>query len=36
MKLPIVIIGTTPIGLVAAAHLVEQKQAFILLEAGMK
>ncbi|AVK84826.1 flavoprotein [Lysinibacillus sp. B2A1] len=33
-KLPIVIIGAGPIGLAAAAHLVEQKQAFILLEAG--
>ncbi len=32
--LPIVIIGAGPIGLAAAAHLVEQKQAFILLEAG--
>lgn len=33
-NLPIVIIGAGPIGLAAAAHLVEQKQAFILLEAG--
>ncbi|MFJ7666623.1 NAD(P)-binding domain-containing protein [Lysinibacillus sp. NPDC097195] len=33
-QLPIVIIGAGPIGLAAAAHLVEQKQAFILLEAG--
>ncbi|MEC1177162.1 NAD(P)-binding domain-containing protein [Metasolibacillus meyeri] len=32
--LPIVIIGAGPIGLATAAHLVEQKQAFILLEAG--
>ncbi|MGE7689847.1 NAD(P)-binding domain-containing protein [Lysinibacillus sp. NPDC097214] len=34
LNLPIVIIGAGPIGLAAAAHLVEQKQAFILLEAG--
>lgn len=33
-NLPIVIIGAGPIGLAAAAHLVEQKQAYILLEAG--
>ncbi|WP_025115253.1 NAD(P)-binding domain-containing protein [Lysinibacillus fusiformis] len=33
-NLPIVIIGAGPIGLAAAAHLVEHKQAFILLEAG--
>ncbi|MFA1737827.1 NAD(P)-binding domain-containing protein [Lysinibacillus fusiformis] len=33
-NLPIVIIGAGPIGLAAAAHIVEQKQAFILLEAG--
>ncbi|ODV57729.1 NAD(P)-binding domain-containing protein [Lysinibacillus fusiformis] len=33
-NLPIVIIGAGPIGLASAAHLVEQKQAFILLEAG--
>jgi len=33
-KLPIVIIVVGPIGLAAAAHLVEQKHAFILLEAG--
>ena len=33
-NLPIVIIGAGPIGLAAAAHLVEQKQSFILLEAG--
>lgn len=33
-NLPIAIIGAGPIGLAAAAHLVEQKQAFILLEAG--
>jgi thioredoxin reductase len=33
-NLPIVVIGAGPIGLAAAAHLVEQKQAFILLEAG--
>ncbi|MGY4795854.1 NAD(P)-binding domain-containing protein [Lysinibacillus fusiformis] len=32
--LPIAIIGAGPIGLAAAAHLVEQKQAFFLLEAG--
>ena len=32
--LPIVIIGAGPIGLAAAAHLVQQKQSFILLEAG--
>ena len=32
--LPIAIIGAGPIGLAAAAHLVEQKQAFLLLEAG--
>lgn len=35
-KLPIVIIGAGPIGLAAAAHLAEQKQAFILLEAGQE
>jgi len=33
-NLPIVIIGAGPIGLASAAHLVEQEQAFILLEAG--
>ena len=33
-NLPIAIIGAGPIGLAAAAHLVEHKQAFILLEAG--
>ena len=33
-NLPIVIIGAGPIGLAAAAHLVEKKQAFILLETG--
>lgn len=33
-ELPIVIIGAGPIGLAAAAHLVEQNQSFILLEAG--
>ncbi|WP_445480781.1 NAD(P)-binding domain-containing protein [Lysinibacillus irui] len=33
-NLPIVVIGAGPIGLSAAAHLVEQKEAFILLEAG--
>lgn len=33
-NLPTVIIGAGPIGLAAAAHLVEQKQSFILLEAG--
>lgn len=33
-NLPIVIIGAGPIGLAAAAHLVEQNQTFILLEAG--
>lgn len=33
-NLPIVIMGAGPIGLAAAAHLVEHKQAFILLEAG--
>ncbi|QPQ30804.1 NAD(P)-binding domain-containing protein [Lysinibacillus sp. JNUCC 51] len=32
--LPIVIIGAGPIGLAAAAHLVEKNQSFILLEAG--
>ncbi|MGN4125262.1 FAD-dependent oxidoreductase [Lysinibacillus sphaericus] len=31
---PIVIIGAGPIGLAAAAHLVERNQSFILLEAG--
>ncbi|MFJ6265777.1 NAD(P)-binding domain-containing protein [Lysinibacillus xylanilyticus] len=33
-ELPIVIIGAGPIGLGAAAHLVEKNQSFILLEAG--
>ncbi|WP_427108176.1 NAD(P)-binding domain-containing protein [Lysinibacillus xylanilyticus] len=33
-NLPTVIIGAGPIGLAAAAHLVEQNQSFILLEAG--
>ena len=33
-NLPIVIIGAGPIGLAAAAHLVEKNQSFILLEAG--
>ncbi|MFF2796524.1 NAD(P)-binding domain-containing protein [Lysinibacillus xylanilyticus] len=33
-ELPIVIIGAGPIGLAAAAHLVEKNQSFILLEAG--
>ncbi|MGD2197208.1 NAD(P)-binding domain-containing protein [Lysinibacillus fusiformis] len=33
-NLPIAIIDAGPIGLAAAAHLVEHKQAFILLEAG--
>jgi len=33
-NLPIVIIGAGPVGLAAAAHLVEQNQSFILLEAG--
>ncbi|WP_337982282.1 NAD(P)-binding domain-containing protein [Lysinibacillus sp. C5.1] len=33
-NLPVVIIGAGPIGLAAAAHLVAQKQAFIVLEAG--
>ncbi|TQR36083.1 flavoprotein [Lysinibacillus sphaericus] len=34
MTLPTVIIGAGPIGLAAAAHLVEKNQSFILLEAG--
>jgi len=33
-NLPTVIIGVGPIGLATAAHLVEQNQSFILLEAG--
>ncbi len=33
-NLPTVIIGAGPIGLAAAAHLVQQNQSFILLEAG--
>lgn len=34
--LPIVVIGAGPIGLAAAAHLVEQGQNFILLESGSR
>ncbi|MBT2770924.1 NAD(P)-binding domain-containing protein [Halomonas sp. ISL-60] len=34
--LPIAIIGTGPIGLAAAAHLIEAGQSFIILEAGTK
>ncbi|MCW3794462.1 NAD(P)-binding domain-containing protein [Paenibacillus sp. LS1] len=35
-RLPIVIIGAGPIGLAAAAHVIEAKQPFIILEAGTK
>ncbi|WP_458463961.1 NAD(P)-binding domain-containing protein [Paenibacillus sp.] len=35
-RLPIAIIGAGPIGLAAAAHLIEAKQSFIILEAGTK
>ncbi|RKJ49310.1 FAD-dependent oxidoreductase, partial [Butyricicoccus sp. 1XD8-22] len=34
--LPIVVIGAGPVGLAAAAHLVEQGQNFILLESGSR
>ncbi|WP_408892108.1 NAD(P)-binding domain-containing protein [Paenibacillus taichungensis] len=34
--LPVVIIGAGPIGLAAAAHLIEAGQSFIILEAGTK